>query len=759
MTILRNMKRTLHYFLAAVLFASVSDATAQVAFLYKSDVAVFYPKNYDAASMEPSMAITENMAPWSSLPESWSMRPAFSSSEGRNIVTVKVGDDVDLYGMGEVLGDLRRNGTETFLWNTDNYTYRKHSGKQLYQSHPWVLGVRKDGTSFGVLIDNTYKQHFSLSRDIVDTCFSSAPRVIIVETSSPQETVKRISSLTGTIEMPPIWALGYQQARFSYYPDSAVCKLADDFRKHKVPCDVIWMDIDYMDKRKVFTYDRQYFPHPSEVNAYLHDRGFKAVWMIDPGVKRDSSYSVYRSGCEIGAWVKDKDGNDAVGPVWPGDCVFPDYTKPSVRKWWAELTEDFMKDGADGIWNDMNEPAVFNGTSMTLSEDCKHEGGKSDSEGFSLPAGSHLRYHNVYGMLMVSATRQGVQKALPGRRPFVLSRSNFMGGHRYSATWTGDNASTWDYLRASIPMSLNLGLSCQPFNGPDVGGFSGASDAELLAHWTAVGAFFPFFRNHSADNTPHQEPWSFGGKAENSVRTSVNRRYMLLPYIYTLFEEAARTGMPVMRPLFFADARDSTLRDKQEQFLLGGDLLITPRWTQSAAIPEGGWQVLPLEKDDDGIQPVVAQRGGSIVPLTEVMQNTGKYAGGRITLYVCPDESGRAEGTLYDDSGDGYGYKKGDFSRVLFTARTDGKTVCVDITQTEGNRKFGREVRLAVVENGKVRLSEYSSGRHLTIQTSGTKRRQLSTKDFKLRKRKFWKGSLNGLMKEHKTEPGKIDLY
>ncbi len=741
------------------LSASLVGATAQIAYLVKPDIAVFYPENYEATKMEPSLAVIENMTPYASLPKSWRVRPTFTSAGSVNIVTVKVDKDTDLYGMGEVLGDLRRNNTETFLWNTDNYTYKKFSGKQLYQSHPWVLGVRKDGTSFGVLIDNTFKQHFSLSDDIVDTCFSAAPRVIIVETTSPQETVRRLSSLVGKIELPPIWTLGYHQARFSYYPDSAVKQLSDDFRERKIPCDAIWVDIDYMDKRKVFTYDKKGFPNPKELNSYLHDKSFKTVWMIDPGIKRDSSYAVFQSGTEIDAWVKDKNGNIATGSVWPGVCVFPDYTNPTVRKWWAGLTADFMKDGADGVWNDMNEPAVFNGTSMTLSEDCLHQGGESSFDRFCLPAGSHLRYHNIYGMLMVSSTLRGVQQALPYRRPFVLSRSNYIGGHRYSATWTGDNASTWNHLRASIPMSLNLGLSSQPFNGPDVGGFSGSSNSELLTHWTAIGAYFPFFRNHSADNTPHQEPWSFGKKAENRIRTSINRRYMLLPYIYTLFEESSRTGMPIMRPLFFADAKDVALRNKQEQFLLGENLLITPRWAQDVALPQDFYQVLPLENYDDGVQPVITQRGGSIVPLTEVMQNTTKYTEGRITLYVCLDDNGYAEGTLYDDIGDGYGYKEGDFSRLLFTAKNDSGILNVDITQTEGNRNFNREVRLAVVENGKIKFSEYSSKKRLSLDISRTTRKKMSLKDLKIKKMKFEMESLNEMMKEHKTDKGKIDFY
>lgn len=250
--------------------------------------------------------------------------------------------------------------------------------------------------------------------------------------------------------MPPLWALGFHQCRFTYTPDSRVKEVIDEFRARRIPCDVIWMDIDYMNGFRIFTFDKKNFPDPTGLNDYIHSKDFKAVYMIDPGVKIDKKYFVYRQGTKGDHWVKKSDGKTFVGKVWPGNCVFPDFTNPATREWWGSLYKDFIATGIDGVWNDMNEPSVFDSPNKTMPIDNIHMGGGA------LPRDIHLRYHNVYGMLMVESSRQGILNANPDKRPFVLSRANFLGGQRYGATWTGDNASTWQYLRMSIPMSLNL---------------------------------------------------------------------------------------------------------------------------------------------------------------------------------------------------------------------------------------------------------------------------------------------------------------
>ena len=624
----------------------------------------FYPQNFVPAETLPSMALLSEPDSIGEVPDNWTVFPDFFVEDEKNCATIDIEAGTDLYGTGEVVGDLRRNNTEVILWNTDNYGYFTDNGKRLYQSHPWILALRADGSSYGILVDHTWKQSFFLDDPIKIVSEGPPFRIIIIERGSPREVITALAELTGTIEMPPLWALGYHQCRYSYYPASQVREIAETFREKEIPCDVIWMDIDYMDGFRVFTFDPAGFPDPEGLNNYLHSLDFHSIWMIDPGIKQDPGYFVYDQGTAGDHWVLDADSNTYIGDVWPGPCAFPDYTMPETRQWWGTLYPDFMATGIDGVWNDMNEPAVFNGPDKTMPVDNIHRGGGE------LPPGPHLRYHNVYGMLMIKATREGVLQSNPDKRPFVLTRANFLGGQRYAATWTGDNISSWEHMVMSIPMSLNLGLSGQPFNGPDIGGFVGSPGADLLGHWMALGAFYPFARNHTATGTDQQEPWAYGPVIEQVSRTALQRRYRLLPYLYTLFREASVNGMPVMRPLFFADPANPALRDEQYSFLLGEDLMVIPSWTGTPVLPEGNWRdVYLLDEllENDGYQPALKQREGSVMPLAELAQSTESYSSDSITLLIATDGSGEALGELYADAGDGFGYLSGEYLETSFT--------------------------------------------------------------------------------------------
>jgi alpha-glucosidase len=459
-----------------------------------------------------------------------------------------------------------------------------------------------------------------------------------------------------------------------------VREIADNFRQRKIPCDVIWMDIDYMDGFRVFTFDPKAFPEPVALNAYLHERSFKSIWMIDPGVKVDPGYKVYADGCANDVWVKTADGEDFQGDVWPSACVFPDFTRPETRAWWAGLYHDFVAKGVDGVWNDMNEPAIFNVPSKAMPVDNWHRGGGEIS------AGPHLRYRNIYGLLMTRATREGIAEARPDKRPFVLTRANFLGGQRYAATWTGDNVSSDAHMRLSIPMVLTLGLSGQPFAGPDLGGFSGNATPELWSRWVGFGVFFPFCRGHAVKGSNDKEPWAFGEKVERTARMALERRYRLLPYFYTVFREANVSGLPVMRPVFMADPTDLKLRREENAFMIGADLLIVPRWADNPAVPKGSWREITLIPGDreDVDQASVRIRAGSIVPLGRVVQNTEEDSLSPLTLLICLDEKGQAAGQLYEDDGDGFGYQNGNYRLTTYHAERRGDKVEVKVVNQEG---------------------------------------------------------------------------
>jgi alpha-glucosidase len=667
-------------------------------------VALFVPEGLSPDHLPPSLSFLTPLHAEGRLPSGWQLRPRFSRSDHHHRVTLTVPAGTSLYGTGEVTGPLMRNRQTITLWNTDTFGWQIDGGRRLYQSHPWVLGVRADGSAFGLIADSTWRAEMNLTSGIEFTSDGPAFPVVIIDRSSPEEVLHELAMLTGTMPLPPRWALGYQQCRYSYHPDSKVREIADQLRSRQIPCDVIWMDIHYMDGYRVFTFNPKEFPDPRGLDDYLHQRGFKSVWMIDPGVKAQPGYKVYDSGTAADVWVHDAKGGDYQGDVWPGACVFPDFTRPQTRQWWSSLYGEFMGQGVDGVWNDMNEPAVMNVPSKTMPLDNWHRGGEE------LPAGPHAEYHNVFGMLMVKATRAGVLAANPDKRPFVLTRANFLGGQRYAATWTGDNESTWEDLKMSVPMSLNLSLSGQPFNGPDLGGFGGAATPDLWGQWVAFGVFFPFCRGHAVDGSPPKEPWAFGPEIERVARTALQRRYRLLPYLYTQFYDSSVTGLPIMRPLFFADVRDAALRAEDQAFLTGPDLLVVPKWAKHPHLPRGDWRTISLVGEDsstDRYQADLRIREGAIIPLGKVVQNTTEESLDPLTLMISLDRHGRAEGQLYEDAGDGFGYRTGEYLLTKYQAEQGGRTVSVRVAQTTGHRvRAQRPVAIELLtDHGVVRAS------------------------------------------------------
>ncbi|CAG0982345.1 alpha-glucosidase [Phycisphaerales bacterium] len=738
----------MHRILIAVVFAlmAVSHSTMASA---QSDGVIgeslgdrtvrFFASPAAKEAAHPSYSLAEEPAAKGVLPAApadFAVRPVFGQADGKQVAKVVIAPGTSLYGTGEAAGPLLRNGRRVTAWNTDAYGY-DDTAPSLYQSHPWVLAVRADGTAFGVLADTTY-------RCVIDTAYSDplaiqfiadgpAFPVIVIDAAGPREVLKELARLTGYMPLPPRWALGYHQCRYSYFPEARAREIAKGFRENDIPCDVIWYDIDYMEAFRVFTFDRGYFPDPKKLNADLSAMGFHNVWMIDPGVKADevpgpsdrpaddlakepaaakearkrelAAFAAMRdSGTANDVWVKQSDDKVYKGDVWPGPCMFPDYTAPHARAWWASLYEGFLDNGITGVWNDMNEPAIFNVASKTMPESNQHAGDPAmvkpngKAQGIDeAAADGHARYHNVYGMQMIRGTREGIAAARPGARPFVLSRANYIGGQRFGATWTGDNTANWYHLESSIPMSLNVGLSGQPFIGPDIGGFANNGDAKLFARWMGVGSLLPFARGHTGKGNIDKEPWAFGPEVAATCREALNRRYRLLPYLYTLFREASVTGLPVARPTFFADPKDPALRSEDDSFLLGDDLLVVgqlvPDRTRAPIMPLGEWN--EIERSTDADLPRLFVRAGAIVPTGPAMEWTGEMPLDPVTLHVCLDHAGRASGTLYEDSGDGYGYQNGQYLLTTYRAESNGGVVTVTVGGTEGSMK--RPARKLVV--------------------------------------------------------------
>ncbi|KAL9447789.1 hypothetical protein AB3S75_015295 [Citrus x aurantiifolia] len=623
-------------------------------------------------------------------PISTHMRPLYTPTyqcvRGQQLVKLEFPAGTSLYGTGEVSGQLERTGKRIFTWNTVSGGYGTGT-TSLYQSHPWVLAVLPNGEALGVLADTTRRCEIDLRKEstIQFIAPSSYPVITFGPFTSPTDALVSLSHTVGTVFMPPKWSLGYNQCRWSYDSEKRVREICRTFREKGIPCDGIWMDIDYMDGFRCFTFDKECFPDPKSLVADLHLNGFKAIWMLDPGIKHEDGYFVYDSGSKIDVWIQKADGTPFIGEVWPGPCVFPDYTQSKVRSWWASLVKDFIYNGVDGIWNDMNEPAVFQSVTKTMPESNIHRG--DDEIG---GCQNHSYYHNVYGMLMARSTYEGMKLADKDKRPFVLTRAGFIGSQRYAATWTGDNVSNWEHLHMSISMVLQLGLSGQPLSGPDIGGFDGNATPRLFGRWMGIGAMFPFCRGHTESDSIDHEPWSFGEECEEVCRLALKRRYRLLPHIYTLFYMAHTTGTLVASPTFFADPEDLTLRKLENSFLLGPVLVCASTLPDQRsdklqhALPKGIWQIFDFEDSHPDL-PSLYLRGGSILPLGPPHQHVGESKpSDDLTLLVALDENGKAKGVLFEDDGDGYGFTEGQYLLTHYEAELQMSEVTIRVSKSEG---------------------------------------------------------------------------
>ncbi|KAI3859641.1 hypothetical protein MKX03_031155 [Papaver bracteatum] len=613
--------------------------------------------------------------------------PTFECADGQQIISIELPTGTSLYGTGEVSGQLERTGKRVFTWNTDAWGYGPGT-TSLYQSHPWVLAVLPNGEALGFLADTTQRCEIDLRKQttIKFKALAHYPVITFGPFASPTAVLESLSRAIGTVFMPPKWSLGYHQCRYSYLSDARVLEVARTFREKKIPCDVIWMDIDYMDGFRCFTFDKERFSQPKTLVNDLHNNGFKAIWMLDPGIKHEEGYFAYDSGSVNDVWVQKADGQPFVGGVWPGPCVFPDYTQEKTRLWWGNLVKDFAANGVDGIWNDMNEPAVFDTVTKTMPETNIHRG-DAEVGGHQ----NHSHYHNVYGMLMARSTFEGMKLANEKKRPFVLTRAGFIGSQRYAATWTGDNLSTWEHLHMSVTMVLQLSLSGQPLSGPDIGGFGGDATPKLFGRWMGVGAMFPFCRGHSEKGTVDHEPWSFGKECEEVCRLALLRRYRFIHHIYTLFYLSHTKGIPVATPTFFADPKDPKLRSIENSFLLGPLLVHASTFRDQSSdalphvLPKGIW--LSFDFDDSHPDlPTLYLQGGSIIPVGLPVQHVDEAkATDDLSLIVALDQYGKAEGVLYEDEGDGYEFSEGGYLLTYYAAELQSSVVTIKISKTEGS--------------------------------------------------------------------------
>lgn len=614
-------------------------------------------------------------------------QPSFKDEEG-NVYISKVNDCLAYYGLGEKGGDLNKKGCYTENFNTDDPETDDDS-ITYYKTIPFYVALKEEAT-YGIFFDNSFRSYFDMGKEMGDRIFFGAIggqiQYYFIPGENIKEVVKNYTALTGRMEIPPLWSLGYQQCRFSYFSQEEVRELVKTFEEKDIPLDVVYLDIDYMDGFRVMTFKTPNFDDAAGLISDLKEKGIRTITIIDPGVKVDEEYPVFKRGKEGNHFTKKLDGEMFIGAVWPGDSAFPDFSNKDCREWWkSELKKFISEHGMDGIWNDMNEPCVFNNDHKTMLETCLHNSDNGVIE--------HKEFHNRYGFEMSRCSKEAQEELHPNERGFSMTRATYAGGQRYSSVWTGDNMSLWSQMRMSISMNANLGISGFSFVGNDVSGFGLDSSEELFIRWMEMGPFIPIFRNHSNMYTRRQEPWAFGPRAEKIAKKSIELRYELLPYIYDLYYISHKEGLPIFRPMIMEYEKDMNLLNMREQFMLGENMLVAPvlyegERSKTVYLPKGSWfnyftmeklqggkwYKLPCELDEI----LVFVKEGAIIPTYNKKFRNVKERPKNILLKVFGEN---AKGFHYNDDGHTMEY-------------LEGKYTCMDIKVVDGKEE------LKLINNG-----------------------------------------------------------
>ncbi len=635
------------------------------------------------------------------------VRFSFYTSDGRllnaddkSFGTSWIGTEVTTYkqlqpeekfiGLGEKTGNLNRAGTAYDNWNTDNPRYGPNDDP-LYVTIPFYIGLHNN-LAYGIFLDNTHRSRFNFGAS--NNRFSSFSAddgemdYYFFHNTDVAGILHDYTGLTGRMTMPPLWALGYQQCRWSYFPDTEVLNVVQNFRDRKIPLDVIYLDIHYMDAYKIFTWHPVRFSNPQKLLSDLKSMGVHTTVIVDPGIKVEKGYEAYEDGLKKDMFIKYPDGDVYTAQVWPGWCHFPDFTNPAAREWWGNKFSGLVETGVEGFWNDMNEIASWgNGTTPHLVQ--------LDWEG---KQATYRQAKNAYGMEMARSTYEGTRKLMNNQRPLILTRAGYAGLQRYTALWTGDNQASEEHMMLGARLLNSLGLSGVSFTGVDVGGFSKDATPSLYARWIGVGAFSPFFRSHTHYDTKSAEPWAYGETVENISRNYIQLRYKLLPYIYSSFHESVETGMPVNRSLAIDYSFDEKIYHfiYQNQYLFGQNILVAPtestRELVKVYLPQGEWYNLHTDQKHAGGSEIVTEcpahllplfvKAGSVIPMQKATQSTSEDPGETLFLHVFYGQNA-SDFVYYEDDGKTYDYEKGAFCKRLM--RFDPAAKQLSIRKKEGS--------------------------------------------------------------------------
>lgn len=633
------------------------------------------------------------------------------SQQNKILVIKKLARDEQFYGLGDKTGFLDKRGYEYDNWNTDNPAPQVESFKALYKSIPFLIGIKK-GHPYGLFFDNSYKSHFDLGKESEQYYYYSAVggslNYYIIAGKTLKEIVTNYTYLTGRVPLPQKWMLGYQQSRWGYsVSQQEVTRIASELRANDLPCDVLHFDIDYMDGYRVFTWRKDTYQDPKKFIQELASKGFRVVTIIDPGVKVDKNYSIYQEGLKKGYFATNKDGTVYVNKVWPGDAAYPDFGRKEVRAWWGKNIKFLVDLGVSGIWNDMNEPASFNGP---LPSDVVFSDGHKPS--------THAKIHNVYGHNMAKATYNGLKKNT-GLRPYVITRAAYAGTQKYATVWTGDNQSLWLHLQMMIPQLCNLGLSGFAFAGTDIGGFGADCTPELLTRWIEGAIFSPLLRNHAAVGTRAQEPWAFGEPTLSIYRKYLKLRYHLISYLYDRFYHESKTGLPVMRPLVLNYSHDRKVRKINDEYMVGRELLVAPVVNQgqnkrAVYLPAGTWLDFWTGAEYSGHTTILVDaplaklplfiKKNTILPWDESRDHVDLGAHRRMTFRLFGDHGSYIH---YQDDGCSFNYQRGSYN--LYQVKINQEKSTLDLTYLGYDQPYQR---IDLIGPDRRRIYHYDQAQH-----------------------------------------------
>jgi alpha-glucosidase len=614
----------------------------------------------------------------------------------------EVAADARFFGLGgRASGPRLRDGTYR-LWNTDPGHAFAPGDDPLYITMPMQLVVA-DAATHLVFHDTSWDGTVTLREGeegagsghdragASELRMDGGPLRCWVVVGTPARVLHAWSSLTGAPALPPAWALGHHHARWGFGSEQEVRRIVAGYQERGLPLDAVHLDIDHYDEHQVFTVDQEHFPKLPVLAEELRRDGIRLVSIVDPAVKAEPGNAVYDSGTAEDAFVRDASGRLVRGVVWPGEAVFPDFTHARVREWWGGLYQERLGQGFAGFWHDMNEPTSF----AAFGESTLPRSARHDLEG---RGGDHREAHNVYALCMAQAAYQALLELAPQERPFLFSRSGWAGMQSYGGTWSGDVATGWPGLRASLSLVMGLGLCGVPYSGPDVGGFDGSPSPELYLRWFQLGAYLPLFRTHASLRAGRREPWEFGADVLEHARVALVERRRLLPYFMTLAHLARRTGAPYVRPLWWGAPEDRALRDCEDAFLLGDCLLVAPVLDpgsdrRAVQLPRGRWYDTETERAYEGPAQIlvdaplsripVLARAGAVLPV--------RGADGGLELEVWAPARGRTGGGLVvPDAGDGW--DEPEIER--YVARWEGRRVVVERELEDGVSAPSHPVRV-----------------------------------------------------------------